>query len=319
MALSLTALPWVLVNITYTKGGCTVLYSLSVGTEPHTITGVHNLCAVGHTEIVGDIDTPGVWTSTLVTIGSSGLVTSFAAGIATITYTLISSGCIATAVLTVNPLPGDITGPDSVCAGSTVTLSDTLANGVWTSTNTIVATIVDTSGVLFGVNPGTDTIVYTSPFGCTASTVITVDALPSAITGSTTICMGTTGTLFSGPFGGTWSSLSTGVATVDPVGGVVYPVSPGIAFIVYTLPTTCQQVITVTVDETPGAITGASGVCIGATDTLVDTTAGGVWSSSNTSVATVDPTGIVTGVTAGVTTISYVSAGLLVVALLRFH
>jgi gliding motility-associated-like protein len=53
------------------------------------------------------------------------------------------------------------------------------------------------------------------------------------------------------------------------------------------------------------AITGSTEVCIGATTQLADATTGGVWSSSNNNVATVDATGLVTSVTAGSTIITY--------------
>jgi hypothetical protein len=54
-----------------------------------------------------------------------------------------------------------------------------------------------------------------------------------------------------------------------------------------------------------GMITGVSVVCASSSITMSNTTAGGVWSSNNTSIATVNSAGIVTGVAAGTTTISY--------------
>ena len=54
-------------------------------------------------------------------------------------------------------------------------------------------------------------------------------------------------------------------------------------------------------------ITGNANVCMGSTTTLTDAQTGGAWSSGNSAVATVGPTGIVTGVTAGTATISYVT------------
>lgn len=63
---------------------------------------------------------------------------------------------------------------------------------------------------------------------------------------------------------------------------------------------------TVTVNPAPAAITGSHSVCVSYTDPLSCTTAGGTWSSSTPSVATVgSTTGIVTGVSAGTTTITY--------------
>lgn len=57
-------------------------------------------------------------------------------------------------------------------------------------------------------------------------------------------------------------------------------------------------------------ITGLDTVAIGATIPLANSTAGGVWSSSNNDRATVGAdTGIVTGVMAGVVTITYTFSG----------
>lgn len=65
--------------------------------------------------------------------------------------------------------------------------------------------------------------------------------------------------------------------------------------------------LTKKVTATAIAITGASNICAGATTTFTAATPGAVWSSSNPSVATVNPaTGVVTGVSAGTATISYV-------------
>jgi hypothetical protein len=56
---------------------------------------------------------------------------------------------------------------------------------------------------------------------------------------------------------------------------------------------------------TPAPITGANHVSIGYTIQLSDATIGGVWSSSNDTIATVSSAGVVTGVTLGVAVISY--------------
>lgn len=53
------------------------------------------------------------------------------------------------------------------------------------------------------------------------------------------------------------------------------------------------------------AISGASAVCVGATINLTNPTPGGTWSSSDDAIATVDPSGVVTGISAGAVQISY--------------
>lgn len=54
------------------------------------------------------------------------------------------------------------------------------------------------------------------------------------------------------------------------------------------------------------AITGATSLCADSTATLADSLTGGIWASSATGIATINPTtGVVTGISAGVSTISY--------------
>lgn len=52
-------------------------------------------------------------------------------------------------------------------------------------------------------------------------------------------------------------------------------------------------------------ISSAAGMCQGSTITVSDTATGGTWSSSNTAVATISTTGVVTGVSAGTTVLTY--------------
>jgi len=58
----------------------------------------------------------------------------------------------------------------------------------------------------------------------------------------------------------------------------------------------------------PGAISGPSSIFVGNTTTLTETVSGGTWTSSNTAVATVGATGIVTGVATGNASITYATA-----------
>jgi len=265
----------------------------------------------------------GIWTVTnvsLATINSStGSVLGLAQGIDTVNYIVTNAfGCpgMASIVDTINaqPVVGAIMGNTSVCLTSTISLSDTTAGGVWSSSNTSVAT-VDVSGNVTGTGAGVVTISYsvTGICGVTSSTLsVTVNPLPviSAILGTTGECVGATVTLSDVTAGGVWSSSNTAVATVDGSGDVT-GITPGTTTIFYmvtnTFGCTSSVSVTVSVNALPvvAAITGTTNECIGSVSTLNDATGGGVWSSSNTAIATVDGSGDVTGVTGGIATISY--------------
>jgi hypothetical protein len=72
---------------------------------------------------------------------------------------------------------------------------------------------------------------------------------------------------------------------------------------------TCKpyQEVRVTVNPMPviAAITGTNTICVGNTASLSNATNGGVWSTSNNSIATINGSGLVTGVSAGNATITY--------------
>jgi hypothetical protein len=64
--------------------------------------------------------------------------------------------------ITVNPLPdaGGISGTDSVCPGSSVTLTDAVTGGSWSSSNSTLA-IVSATGIVTGLASGAVSISYT--------------------------------------------------------------------------------------------------------------------------------------------------------------
>lgn len=61
---------------------------------------------------------------------------------------------------------------------------------------------------------------------------------------------------------------------------------------------------------TAGIVNGSNFICIGGNTTFTSNMAGGVWSSADPSIATVDPnTGVITGISAGAATIRYTITG----------
>ena len=269
-----------------------------------TITGTASVC-VGSTTNLTDAVTAGTWTSGntgVATVGSTtGVVTGVSGGTSTISYA-VPAGCYTVTVVTVNPTPATINGSLSVCVGSTTTLTDASA-GTWSSSNTSVATVVSGTGVVTGVSSGTSNITIMSPAGCYTVAVVTVNPVPTAVLGSLTVCVGGTTTLSDATAGGTWTG-SGGAATIT-TGGVVSGTSAGTTTVTYTLPTGCNITAIVTVNPTPTGILGATSVCVGSTITLSDLVGGGTWSSSAIGVATIDPTGLVTGMGTGTSMITY--------------
>lgn len=248
---------------------------------------------------------------------ASPLTVNVPAGTAANTYTGTltiknsTSGCTNTytLTLTVNPAPSPILGLFTLCTGgNTTTLTDLTAGGTWSGGSPAVATITP-SGMVTSVAIGSTIVTYTAPVtGCTDTAIVTVIGLPNPITGSMIVCYGGgTTTLSETTLGGSWSSGTPLIATVD-AGGVVYGVSGGVAIISYTMPSGCYVTTNVTVNPPLPAITGPSAVCEGATISLNNTTAGGTWTSGTLAAATVagaGSTGTVGGVATGSTTITY--------------
>ncbi len=200
-----------------------------------------------------------------------------------------------------------ITGPTSVCAGSMIVDSASTSGGVWTSSSTAIATVGSSTGYVYGITPGVVTITYT--LGTYAVYSITVNPSPAPITGVGTVCAGSTTTFYDAVPGGVWSSYSTYIATIGSTTGVLTGVHPGISFVTYALGScsvTTNDTVTATADS---PITGPNTVCVTSTITLSDKTPLGTWSSSTPGVATISSGGVVTGVSAGVTLISYAVSG----------
>jgi len=193
---------------------------------------------------------------------------------------------------------------------------------------------VNASGLVTGVTPGKATITGTSS-GKTGTADITVTAIPVASVSVTpsnpTITLGRTITLTAQPRAANgqsltgrsveWSSSAPGIANVSST-GVVSGVAVGSAVIFASIDGVLGHT-TVTVVPVPVASVTVSpataNVAIGSTTQLSATLkdASGVtltgrvvtWSSSQTTVATVSPTGLVTGVSGGTATITATSEG----------
>ena len=286
---------------------------------------VDNINITGTHPITGPIWTPSTYlfSNSSLTTTYSGLsadpvyvhpTTVTVPTVVTYTATVTSSitGCSAssTSTVTINPVPAAISGTPDVCIGSITALTDATVGGTWSSTATGIGS-VDGSGNVTGVGSGTTTISYTSGLGCAATSIVTVAAVPGGITGTLTMCNGSSSTLSDAVPGGTWSSSSPGTASVGSTTGIVTGASIGTAIITYATSPVCYVTTTVTVTAPPNNIISSASACQGTSIICHETTTGGTWSSSNTAVGSIvatvvtPPSATVLGESAGTTTITY--------------
>lgn len=150
-----------------------------------TVSGDGSVCE-GATVTFTSPVSGGAWSGsgTSAIVHADGSITGIAEGSIIITYN-VANACgsdTATKPIVVNPLPvsGIILGIDSICQGSVTTLTSSVPGGEWSSINPAI-TIVSGAGIIGGIAPGTDTVVYTVINACgTAIAKKTVTVLPLA-------------------------------------------------------------------------------------------------------------------------------------------
>ena len=293
------------VNITYTTGcSSAAVFAMTVITTPAAIGGASVVC-VGSTTALTDATAGGAWTTSnaaVASVNASGTVTGVGAGSATISYT---NACASvTKAMTVGIAPSAISGSSTICVGASATLTNTTAGGTWSSSATAKVTVDPSTGVITGrATGGAPVITYNTGCGTNATLAITVNASPAAIGGATSVCTGSTTTLTDATAGGAWTTSDATVASVTSA-GVTRGMAQGTATISYTK-TGCSAILAFTTKTTPASISGAANICVGTTTTLANTSLYGTWSTSNAAIASVDATGITTGVGAGSANISY--------------
>lgn len=221
------------------------------------ISGTTALC-VGVSDTFTNSAGSGTWISVKghASVNNAGIVTGVTTGIDTIRCTVTTCGTtVAEKVVTVNPTPGSITVKSVVCTGASTTLSNSLAGGTWTSDNPTIASVVAATGIVTGEGaPGTTSITYAMPTGCSKTTVVTVNMSPAAITGSSSVSKGGTVTLASATPGGKWSSGTISSATVGLTNGIVSGVGVGTSRVSYTLGTGCAATTVVSVNAASSAV-----------------------------------------------------------------
>lgn len=209
------------------------------------------------------------------------------------------------------PRVGVVNGPTGFCVGGVITLTDAggVGGGIWMSSNTAIATW-GAFGRVTGISPGTVKIFYYLSNICGSDTAShTVKVYPNTlgkITGPTDVCAGATVTYTDTSATVKWRIVPAAAGSIDSLGVFTVGHIPGIVTIIFGTPA-CFRTDTITIDTIPvnTAITGPSTVDSGASITLANANAGGTWSSSDTTIATVDATGLVTGIASGTVNITY--------------
>ncbi len=195
----------------------------------------------------------------------------------------------------------------------------TVAPALGLSLDTITGTFTPSTSL-----PGNYIISYNLPPkggcpGAMASTSVTiVKTIPGTLSGTQTICLGSSTTFSSTVLGGTWTSSDSLTASVNSSSGLITSILAGTVTMTYTVTGTggCADVSatrTLTINTPPnaGVISAAQTICMGGNTIYTSNgTAGGSWTSDNTSVATINSiSGAIVGVAAGTATITYTVLG----------
>ena len=286
------------------------------------------------------LDKSVTWSSSdtsVATVGANGTVTAVAGGTCTITCEAADgSGVKAVCQVTVTQLVTSITlsqttlalGVDGYKKLTATVLPSNAANKqvTWSSSNTAVAEVTSSGGVAAN-GPGTCTITCAAKdgSGVKATCTVTVTQLVTSITLSQTSLSLVTGgsqtlTATVQPSNAsnmnvTWTSSDPSIATVN-ANGTVTAIAGGTCTITCEaadgsgVNATCavsvtQLVTSITLNQTTLSLVTGGSQTLTATVSPSDANNKGVtWSSSNTAVATVDQTGLVTGIAEGTCTVT---------------
>lgn len=244
-----------------------------------------------------------------------------------------TTGCISAtrtpATVTVNLAPNAVVVSGTTPACSTTTLTATGGtNGTiyWQNTTNNGTSTALEAGSMIVTSSGTYYFRAQAPNGCwgvQGSRTVVINplpAIPSATNGAR--CGPGTVSIAATPPGGStvdWYADPTGGSPLASGSTTFTTPSISITTVYYAesrnTTTGCisatRRAVTATVNSFPvvNAITGPQNACVGGTATFANTTGGGVWSSANTGIATVNSSGVITGVSAGTTNINYTVTG----------
>ncbi|MBW0162175.1 MAG: Ig-like domain-containing protein [Sediminibacterium sp. Gen4] len=249
-------------------------------------------------------------TTSSITVSAAGNYFAYSPGTSNACGTAPNSANSNVVVVTTlnKPVAPSVTpaGPILLCNGNTATLT---ANGTGGNYNWNTGA---TTNSIVVASAGSYSVTESNACGASPSSnvvVVTTGNLPTkpilSPTGTIVLCNGNSVTITTNPSSGgviRWNTGATGNSITVSAAGTYFAwennnCGDGPNSDAVTIVTLSNPVV--------NAISGANEVCHGSTTTFTNTTPGGTWSSGDNSIATVDASGIVTGVAVGTTTINY--------------
>jgi hypothetical protein len=286
--------------------------SILVQARPITsITGSDNICARSTSTL--SPQNGGVWTSSntnIAAVNNAGVVTGVSEGVAQFFFTNLATGCTseASAPVTIRANPDIYFDADSVVCVGEIAYVSPKTDGVWTSSNPLVASL-DQDGTLTGISNGITYLSFITETGCT-----TGRQLPFVVNGNTyvyntganNVCAGAQLQLMPN-VNGTWVSNTPSIAQIT-TDGIVTGLSEGVAHFSFTdSGSGCESELgNIQVNARPlVSFAGADTLCTGSSTNL-SPDMGGFWISSHPEVATVSSTGIVNAINPGKSSFTFV-------------
>jgi hypothetical protein len=309
------------------------LYKFSIfGSRPTTNVRKTGFAITGLTTFTGELQTSDGSTGNLNTILTSTLLSPSASGSITVDVSILQNSfgyvnLIKVEEYTVTALDAPVADAlQNFCSGNNPTVASLTATGATGSTlawydvpsggSALVATAALTSGNYYVSQTVDGTESPRTTVNVSVNTTPTAPAITAQ--GAVTFCEGGNVILQSDAPNGTvtyqWykDGIAITAATIQNYTATTagsYTVSVTGAGNCSS-PVSAAAVVTINALPTVAAITGNTDVAPGATSQLASETTGGIWSSADTTVATISESGEVTAVAAGSVTIAYtVTAG----------